>query len=80
MYVIAWVAVKFEINNISVALEMGQNSRRKANRSYPFPIQQKWYLSKIFTVISKLFHVNTDFCWCFHVHNVQIALVKHLSH
>ena len=26
-----------------------------------------------------LFHVNTilpDFCWCFHVHDVQIALLK----
>ena len=27
-----------------------------------------------------LFHVNTilaDFCWCFHVRDVQIALLKH---
>ena len=29
-----------------------------------------------------LFHVNTilaDFCWCFHVHDVQTALLKHMS-
>ena len=22
----------------------------------------------------------TDFCWCFHVRDVQIALLKHMSH
>ena len=30
-----------------------------------------------------LFYVNTIlayFCWCFHVHDVQIALLKHMSH
>ena len=37
---------------------------------------------KIFTALPMLFHVNTiltDFYWCFHVHNVKIALLKHMS-
>ena len=36
-----------------------------------------------FTVIPMLYHVNTiltDFCWCFHVGDEQIALLKHMSH
>ena len=46
-------------------------------------IQQEWYLSQIFTAIPMLFHVNTilaDVYWCFHVRDVQIALLKHMSH
>ena len=65
VYVIAWVAVKFKINTTSVVLEMGQISRGEAEWNYPFPIQQEWYLSQIFTAIPMLFHVNTilaDFC------------------
>ena len=68
---------------MSVEFEMEQISRGKAECNYPFPIQQEWYLSQIFTAIPMLFHVNallTDFCWCFHVRDVQIALLKHMSH
>ena len=41
--VIAWVAVKFGINTMSVALK------------FPFSMQQEWYLSQILL----LFPVNT---------------------
>ena len=44
--VIAWVAVKFGINIMSVVLEI------------PFPIQQEWYLSQI-SLLPMLFPVNT---------------------
>ena len=44
------------------------------------PISNTTRVAQIFTAIPMLFHVNTilaDFCWCFHVRDEQIALLKH---
>ena len=63
---------------MSVVLEMGHWKWDK------FHIQQEWYLSQIFTVIPSYSMLSNtilaNFYWCFHVHNVQIALLKHMSY
>ena len=32
-----------------------------------------FYLYQIFTAIPMLFQVDTDFYWCFHVHNLSLC-------
>ena len=60
VYVIAWVAVKFGINQ-SAVLEMGQISQGEAEGNYLFPMQQELYLSLLYPCYSMLIPYSLTF-------------------
>ena len=60
-------------------IENGTNFMRRSQVKLPISNTARVVF---ITVIPMLFHVNiilADFCWCFHVRDVQIALQKHVT-